>query len=182
MRQGCSAARGYSGHAWVGRPTQGSRCVAASRTSTAAPSFQHLQEARNENRVFSRRSVRAFAASDGGGPPVREDSSRGPGLIKVVLNAPLLAERYFERKWWRKPLWYFLTFGFAFFAANTISLSFGAKAVNDVVASVLVVIFYEAASRVVHKAKKRTVWHNLLHYFKVGTVIGFLMDSYKLGS
>ena len=129
-----------------------------------------------------RRSVVASAASEEPTLPGDEASSSGPGLFRVLVNARPLAERYFERKWWRKPLWYFLTFGFAFFAANTISLSFGAKAVNDVVASVLVVVFYEAASRVVYKAKKRTVWHWLLHYFKLGAVVGFLMDSYKLGS
>ena len=126
------------------------------------------------------RSVKVFAASGEPELPSGEGSS-GPGLLRVLLNAPQLAERYFERKWWRKPMWYFITFGFAYFAANTISLSFGAKAVKDVVASVLVVIFYEAASRVVYKADRRTVWHWLLHYFKIGTVVGFLLDSYKLG-
>ncbi|QDZ19144.1 hypothetical protein HOP50_02g16580 [Chloropicon primus] len=125
--------------------------------------------------------LRLFAASNEPEVPTTEDGASGPGLIKALLNAQPLAERYFERKWWRKPMWYFIIFGFAYFAANTISLSFGAKAVNDVVASVLVVIFYEASSRVVYKAKKRTVWHWLLHYFKLGTVVGFLMDSYKLG-
>jgi len=102
-------------------------------------------------------------------------------LIRVILNAPSFAERYFERRWWRKPMWNFIAFAFAYFAANTISLAFGAKAVNDVVASTLVVVFYEAVSRVVYKAKKRTVWLGLLHYFKVGVVSGFIMDSYKLG-
>ena len=78
-------------------------------------------------------------------------------MIRVILNAPSFAERYFERRWWRKPMWNFIAFAFAYFAANTISLAFGAKAVNDVVASTLVVVFYEAVSRVVYKAKKRTV-------------------------
>ena len=131
-----------------------------------------------------RSTVKTYAASNEPSLPSggdQDDPSSGPGLIRVLLNAPTLAERYFERKWWRKPLWYFLIFGFAYFAANTISLSFGAKAVNDVVAAVLVVVFYEASSRVVYRAKKRTVWHWLLHYFKLGVVIGFLMDSYKLG-
>ncbi len=121
------------------------------------------------------------AASNEPSPSGSDPNSSGPGLIRVVVNARALAERYFDEKWWRKPLWKLIAFCFAYFAANTISLAFGAKAINDVVAAVLVVIFYEAASRVVYRAKKRTIWHALLHYFKFGAVVGFLMDSYKLG-
>jgi hypothetical protein len=183
-------------------PRAGRREKGERHTTTTTTSFSLAEDSRafvfsnNSRRVHvpaggarlrSGRSevVKTFAASSdpsplSGGEPEPE-SNQGPGLIKALLNAPALAERYFQLKWWRKPLWYFITFSFAYFAANTISLSFGAKAVNDVVASVLVVVFYEAASRVVYRAKKRTVWHWLLHYFKLGAVVGFLMDSYKLG-
>lgn len=159
------------------------------KLTTRCPSFSLAGREDGKRVVFKNertRCVKTFAASNDPSPsplPSGEpdETSQGPGLIKALLNAPALAERYFQLKWWRKPLWYTITFGFSYFAANTISLSFGAKAVNDVVASVLVVVFYEAASRVVYKAKKRTVWHWLLHYFKLGAVVGFLMDSYKLG-
>ena len=136
--------------------------------------------------------VRAGASSDGlddGGGWASEPGgdgglpgSQGPGLFTAVVNAPRLAEAYFARRWYRKPLWYTLSFAFAYFSANTISLAFGARAINDVVAAVLFVVFYETASRVVYRAERRTVWHYLLNFFKMGVVLGFLMDQYKLGS
>ena len=102
-------------------------------------------------------------------------------MVRFLVNAPKICEKYLDKRWWRKPLWYAISFSFAFFASNTVSLSFGARNVNDVVASSLMVVFYEVSSRVVYRSEKRTVWHNILNCFKLGVVIGFLMDSYKLG-
>jgi hypothetical protein len=74
--------------------------------------------------------------------------------------------------------------GFAgFYVANTVSLSFGALAVNDIVAAALAVTFVELSSRAFFSAWPNpplSLW--LLHCFKLGFVYGLISDSFKLGA
>jgi len=43
----------------------------------------------------------------------------------------------------RRTLWAFIAFCVGFYSANTVSLSFGALAINDIVAAILTVAFCE---------------------------------------
>jgi hypothetical protein len=69
-----------------------------------------------------------------------------------------------------------------FYLANTVSLSFGALAVNDVVAAALSVAFVEWA-----QSKFYGAWPNppyslwLLQCFKIGFTWALICDAFKLG-
>ena len=47
----------------------------------------------------------------------------------------------------RQVLWSFIAFAAGYYAANVVSLSFGALAINDVVAAILTVAFCEVGRR-----------------------------------
>ena len=69
-----------------------------------------------------------------------------------------------------------------FYAANTVSLSFGALAINDVVAAALSVAGYEVASAFVYASagSTRSLRLRLLNAFKIGAAWAFIMDAFKL--
>lgn len=54
----------------------------------------------------------------------------------------------------RQALWIFISFGAGYYSANVVSLSFGAIAVNDVIAAVFTVAFVEIVSKIVYEAEK----------------------------
>ncbi len=56
----------------------------------------------------------------------------------------------------RQIIWSFISFSTGFYSANVVSLSFGAIAVNDVIAAVFTVAFVEIVSKIYYEADK--VW------------------------
>ena len=69
-----------------------------------------------------------------------------------------------------------------YYLANTVSLTFGALAVNDIMAAALSVAFVEYASRSFYGAWPRppfSLW--LLHTFKLGFQYALICDAFKLG-
>ena len=87
---------------------------------------------------------------------------------------------YFAGKPGRRLLWKAIAFGVGFYAANTVSLSFGALSINDVVAAALTVGFYEAASAAAYAAPRATLRLALLNWFKIGVVMALVADAFKL--
>ena len=79
-------------------------------------------------------------------------------------------------------MWTAISFGVGFYAANTVSLSFGALAINDVIAAALSVAGYEVASALVYASPGATrSWRlRLLNAFKIGAACAFIMDAFKL--
>lgn len=76
-----------------------------------------------------------------------------------------------------------ISFGVGFYAANTVSLSFGALAINDVVAAALSVAGYEVASAFVYSSPAgamKSLRLRLLNAFKIGAACAFIMDAFKL--
>jgi len=67
-----------------------------------------------------------------------------------------------------------------YYVANTVSLTFGALAVNDVVAAVLVVVFYEYVSCICYSAPRWTYKLLFLNWFKVGLAAALISDAWKL--
>lgn len=59
---------------------------------------------------------------------------------------PRRVDLYFAGNLLRQALWSFIAFGIGFYSANTVSLSFGALAINDVVAAAITVAFCEVTT------------------------------------
>jgi Protein of unknown function (DUF565) len=106
---------------------------------------------------------------------------------------------YFERKPLRRLMWCGISAFSGYYLANTVSLTFGALAVNDIMAAALSVAFVEYASRSFYNAWPRpyappltapatpspaplrqfSLW--LLHTFKLGFQYALICDAFKLG-
>lgn len=114
-------------------------------------------------------------------PPKPPLASR---LARFATSFPLRADRYFSQRPWRKVLWCG-TFAFAgFYLANTIALSFGALAVNDIVAAALSVAFVETITRAFYSEKREfppPLWLWFANSFKLGFTYALICDAYKLG-
>ncbi|KAK3447268.1 hypothetical protein EUGRSUZ_A02837 [Eucalyptus grandis] len=68
------------------------------------------------------------------------------------------------------------------YVAQTISLSFGALGVNDVIAAVLCVLLTEYVTRFYYTRPKVTFPVALLNNFKMGFTYGLFIDAFKLAS
>ena len=101
-------------------------------------------------------------------------------LATRLITLPRRVDLYFEGQPVRRLLWTAIAFALGFYAANTVSLSFGALSVNDVVAAALTVAFYEGVSAVYHRAARKTLRLLFLNSFKVGVVVALIADAFKL--
>lgn len=101
-------------------------------------------------------------------------------LATRLVTLPRRVDLYFEGQPFRRILWTAISFGTGFYAANTVSLSFGALSVNDVVAAALTVAFYEVVSAVYHSAPRKTLRLLFLNSFKFGVVVALIADAFKL--
>ena len=106
--------------------------------------------------------------------------NRPTRLASSLLTIPRRIELYFEGQPVRLAVWVFNGFGFGYYAAVSVSLSFGALAINDVVAAAVSVVFCEVVSRWFWSAERRTVKHLLANAFKIGAMTGLMTDAYKL--
>lgn len=116
------------------------------------------------------RSIRAV--QENGGPRRLVD------LIRVV---PELSRNYF-RSPSRRALFGGISLLGGFYVAQTISLSFGALGVNDVIAAVLCVLLTEYVTRFYYSRPKVTFPLALLNNFKMGFTYGLFIDAFKLAS
>jgi hypothetical protein len=103
-------------------------------------------------------------------------------LLPFVLSAPQRIERYLESAWWRKWVWAGTSLGAGFYAGNIVTLSFGALAVNDVLAAVITLMFCEIVTHLYYTADKPSLFLWFLNNFKVGLIASLLSDAAKLGS
>ena len=69
-----------------------------------------------------------------------------------------------------------------YYSANTVSLSFGALAINDVVAAAVTLAFCEIVSLMYWSAPVKTLKLLLLNCFKLGVIAALMADAMKLGS
>lgn len=63
---------------------------------------------------------------------------------------------------------------------NVATLSFGALAINDVLAAVLTLVFYEAVTKAFYDAERKTLRLWFLNCFKMGVVAAMVADALKL--
>ncbi|CAK9311236.1 unnamed protein product [Citrullus colocynthis] len=120
----------------------------------------------------SPRSVHIKAVQDTGGPR---------RLVDIIRLVPELSRNYF-RSPSRRALFGGISLLGGFYVAQTISLSFGALGVNDVIAAVVCVLLTEYVTRFYYSRPKVTFPIALLNNFKMGFTYGLFIDAFKLAS
>ncbi|KAJ4849451.1 hypothetical protein Tsubulata_013949 [Turnera subulata] len=127
-------------------------------------------------RSFARKSSAGFfttrATLDNGGPR---------RLVDIIRTVPELSRNYF-RSPSRRALFGGISLLGGFYVAQTISLSFGALGVNDVIAAVVCVLLTEYVTRFYYSRPKVTFPLALLNNFKMGFTYGLFIDAFKLAS
>ena len=101
--------------------------------------------------------------------------------MDIVESVPERLKNYFDNPF-RKVLFTGIALFGGFYAAQTISLSFGALGVNDVVASALCVVSTEFVTEYFYVRTKRSFADFLLNIFKMGFIYGLFVDAFKLAS
>lgn len=102
-------------------------------------------------------------------------------LVDIIRIVPELSRNYF-RSPSRRALFGGISLLGGFYVAQTISLSFGALGVNDVIAAVLCVLLTEYVTRFYYSRPKVTFPLALLNNFKMGFTYGLFIDAFKLAS
>lgn len=104
-------------------------------------------------------------------------------LVDVVRRIPAAVDKYFDKSPFRRALWGGISLLGGFYVAQTISLSFGALGVNDVIAAVLCVLFTEYVTRFYYtRPSPPSFYVALLNNFKMGFSYGLFIDAFKLAS
>lgn len=115
----------------------------------------------------------------------RQDSNErttplGTRLTVKLTSVPYRLDTYFAYNPWRKVMWSATAFSAGYYAANTVSLSFGALAINDVVAAATTVAFCEIVSKIYWSASSPGLALVFLNFFKLGVIAALVADAFKL--
>ncbi|DBA83696.1 TPA: hypothetical protein ACH3X1_006238 [Trebouxia sp. C0004] len=110
----------------------------------------------------------------------RPDSPLRTRLAVNFTSVPYRLDMYFQNSLWRKTIWSVTAFSSGYYAANTVSLSFGALAINDVIAAATTVGFCEVVSRAYWSSPSPGLALAFLNYFKLGVIAALIADAFKL--
>ncbi|KMS99066.1 hypothetical protein BVRB_3g066670 [Beta vulgaris subsp. vulgaris] len=115
--------------------------------------------------------------------PIRavQDNVGPRRLVDIIRTIPNISNNYFKKPS-RRALFGGIALLGGFYVAQTISLSFGALGVNDVIAAVLCVLLTEYATKFYYSRSKVTFPIALLNNFKMGFTYGLFIDAFKLAS
>ncbi|KAM7496586.1 hypothetical protein LguiA_021000 [Lonicera macranthoides] len=102
-------------------------------------------------------------------------------LVDIIRLVPDISKNYFKSPS-RRALFGGISLLGGFYVAQTISLSFGALGVNDVIAAVVCVLLTEYVTRFYYSQPKVTFALALLNNFKMGFTYGLFIDAFKLAS
>lgn len=102
-------------------------------------------------------------------------------LVDIIRILPDVSRNYFKSPS-RRALFGGISLLGGFYVAQTISLSFGALGVNDVIAAVVCVLLTEYVTRFYYSQPKVTFPLALLNNFKMGFTYGLFIDAFKLAS
>lgn len=102
-------------------------------------------------------------------------------LVDIIRLVPDISRNYFKSRP-RRALFGGISLLGGFYVAQTISLSFGALGVNDVIAAVVCVLLTEYVTRFYYSRPKVTFPVALLNNFKMGFTYGLFIDAFKLAS
>ena len=114
-------------------------------------------------------------------PPPPASTSNTTRLLAAVRDTPRALDRYFTVSFLRQVAWSFISFGLGFYVAGTVSLTFGALAINDVIAAVIVVFFTELTSYVCYTSEQWDYRLLFWNWFKIGMQVALMADAFKLG-
>ena len=104
-------------------------------------------------------------------------------VTKAIQNIPRDVDRYFQGGFFRRIIWTTISYCLGYYAANMVSLAFGALAINDVVAAVTTLVVYEIISNAFYKAwPQPSLWLVFANFFKMGVATAFMADAIKLGN
>ncbi|XP_020584713.1 uncharacterized protein ycf20 [Phalaenopsis equestris] len=131
-----------------------------------------LKKSRIPARRYSPNSFRIRAAQG-------DESPRR--LIDIIRIVPEISRNYFRSRS-RRALFGGISLLGGFYVAQTISLSFGALGVNDVIAAVVCVLLTEYVTRFYYSRSQVTFSLALLNNFKMGFTYGLFIDAFKLAS
>ncbi|MED6224913.1 hypothetical protein PIB30_088774 [Stylosanthes scabra] len=110
-----------------------------------------------------------------------QDNGGSRRLVDIIRLVPELSRNYFKSPS-RRALFGGISLLGGFYVAQTISLSFGALGVNDVIAAVLCVLLTEYVTKFYYSRPKVTFPIALLNNFKMGFTYGLFIDAFKLAS
>ncbi|XP_074569139.1 uncharacterized protein ycf20 [Curcuma longa] len=102
-------------------------------------------------------------------------------LVDIIRLVPDISRNYFKSRP-RRALFGGISLLGGFYVAQTISLSFGALGVNDVIAAVVCVLLTEYVTKFYYSRPKVTFPVALLNNFKMGFTYGLFIDAFKLAS
>jgi len=88
---------------------------------------------------------------------------------------------------WRRISLILLALLFGFFMGAAIATTAGQDAQWDVVGAALLLLFTELTSRFVYakkvsNSKPRSLWIEILNFFKVGIIYSLFLEGFKVGS
>ncbi|PKA57558.1 Uncharacterized protein ycf20 [Apostasia shenzhenica] len=110
-----------------------------------------------------------------------QDNEGRQRLVDIIRIIPEISRGYFRSRP-RRALFGGISLLGGFYVAQTISLSFGALGVNDVIAAVVCVLLTEYVTRFYYSRPKVTFPIALLNNFKIGFTYGLFIDAFKLAS
>ncbi|MCU0535097.1 MAG: DUF565 domain-containing protein [Hydrococcus sp. Prado102] len=90
-------------------------------------------------------------------------------------------DRFFENPWRRFSL-IVISLLFGFFAGAGISTTAGQAAEWDIVVAGLILFFTEVISRFVYTRNWRSLFVEILNFFKIGVSYSLFLEAFKLGS
>lgn len=102
-------------------------------------------------------------------------------LLRAITSVPSNIDRYFKSSFANRVLWLFLSVATGFYVGNTITLSFGSLAINDIIAALVAAVLSDFCTRLFWNAKKKTYKLWFINAFKYGIVLAAAGDSAKLG-
>lgn len=102
-------------------------------------------------------------------------------LNTLVDVAGIRIDRFFGNPWRRISL---LIIGllFGFFAGAGISTTAGQAAEWDILGAGFLVLVTEFISRFVYRRKGRSLFVEVLNFFKIGMIYSLFLEAFKLGS
>lgn len=159
-----------------------SRSSMANSGSLITPSILNISSVPSIN--FSQRKCLLLSSrSSSGFPRIRavQDNEGPRRLVDIIRFVPELSRNYFKSPS-RRALFGGISLLGGFYVAQTVSLSFGALGVNDVIAAVVCVLLTEYVTRFYYSRPKVTFPIALLNNFKMGFTYGLFIDAFKLAS
>lgn len=130
----------------------------------------------------TKRRLHGDSTAPGLSPRALQGGPRAPRrLVDFVKAIPKISRVYFKSPF-RRALYGGISLLGGFYVAQTISLSFGALGVNDVIAAVLCVLFAEYITKYYHTRPQMTFTVALINNFKMGFTYGLFIDAFKLAS